>query len=76
MRLSTNKSGDLPSYFEKIDEYQSGIKVSSLTQILIDNHEQVARSGEIKYQLQLERFLVFLKKIQKGYEKLRRPFKQ
>ena len=76
LRLLTNKSGDLLSYSDKFVENQSGIKVSSLNQILIDNHEQVTHNWRIKSQLQLERFFfVFLQNIQKDYEKLRLSFR-
>ena len=54
MRILTNKDGHLLSYSDKIGESQNGNKGSSLNQILIDNHEQVANRGKIKGQLSLE----------------------
>ena len=45
MRFLTSKDGDLISYFDEIDETQNAIKRSSLSQMLIDNHEEVDRRG-------------------------------
>ena len=59
------------SYFDRIDESQNGVKGSSLSQILEDNHEEVANRRKIKEYLPLEhifRFCKTFKKITKNLE--------
>ena len=38
MRLVTQKDGDISTYFDRIDENETGINSSSLQQLLINNH--------------------------------------
>ena len=60
MRLTTQKDGDLSSYFDIIDESEAGIDNSSLKQILINNHSEANR-GIIRGHLPLEYIFGFAK---------------
>ena len=48
MRLSTQKDGDLSSYFDKIDATEAGIGDSSLKKMLIDSHTNEDNKGKIR----------------------------
>ena len=53
MRLITQKDGDSSTYFDIIDESENGIIISSLKQILFNNHTDDSR-GVIRGHLPLE----------------------
>ena len=68
MRLVTQKEGDLSTYFDIIDESEDEINITSLRQILINNHTEASR-GLIRGQLPLEYIFGFcrsFKEITKG----------
>ena len=68
MRLVTEKEGDLPTYFDIIDESGNGNKNSSIKQIPIDNHTETNK-GVIRGHLPLEQifgFAIFFIKKTKG----------
>ena len=69
MRLLTQKDGDLSSYFDKIDEAETGIANSTLKHMLIDSHTNDDNKGKIRANLPLEYIFGFcktFKKITKG----------
>ena len=54
MRVLMNIDGDLIPYFDKISETEAGIKNTSLTNLLINNHDIHANEAKTKGQLPLE----------------------
>ena len=66
MRLLICKDGNLVTYFETIDEIQSGFKGSSLNQILMDNQEEVAKIGNVKGHLTLRTYFLILENFRKN----------
>ena len=69
MRASTSKYSDLLSFFDNIEEKENGINISSLKQILINNHTQANR-GNIKGHLSVEHVFGFCKTHKKIIKKL------
>ena len=63
MLFLTSKDGDLKSYFDEIDETQIACKRSSLSQMLIGNHEEVDRGGKPKLHLPVEHKFLCLQNI-------------
>ena len=60
MRALSSKDGILLSHFDNIDETENGIIISSLKQLLIDNHTEDNR-GKIKGHLLIEHIFGFRK---------------
>ena len=58
------------SHFDKINGSQNGSKGSSLNQILIANHEQVAKRGKNKGQLPFEHIFGFCKSFENATKNL------
>ena len=58
MRLVTQNEGDLSRYFDITDETETGFDISSLKQILINNHSD-DKKGIIRGHLPLEYFCGF-----------------
>ena len=56
MKSLTSKDGDLLSHFDKIDESEAEIGITSLHHHPINNHDTPASKGKIKGQLPLENF--------------------
>ena len=54
MRAFSSKGGDLLSHLDKNDEAESEINVTSLEQILVNNHDVAAKKGKIKGLLTFE----------------------
>ena len=65
IRLSTQKDGDLSSYFDKIDEREAGITISTLKHLLIDSHTNDDNKGKIRANLPLEYIVGFCKTFKK-----------
>ena len=65
MRASTSKHGDLFSHFEKIDESETEIEITSLHHHLNSNHELAANKRKIKGYLPLEHIFRFCKTFKK-----------
>ena len=61
MRFLTQKDGDLSSYFDKIDERQTGITDSTLKHMLIDSHTNEDNKGRIRANLPLEHIFASVK---------------
>ena len=64
MRALTSKDGDLLSRFDNIDETEAGSNITSLKQMLFNNHTQ-ANIGKIKGHLPLEHMFGFCKTFEK-----------
>ena len=59
MRLLTRNDGDLIKKFDKVNDSQNGIKGTSLSRILIDDHEIVASRENFEGGLTFEHIFRF-----------------
>ena len=59
MRVFTHKEGDLPSYFDEVDETQRLVGGTSKKQKIINNPSDAGNKGKLKEQLTLEQFCGF-----------------
>ena len=60
MRASKSKDGDFLTHFDKIDESQPQIQITSLKQLLINNHDIALNKGKIEQQFPLQKTLSFV----------------
>ena len=65
MRSLTSKDGDLLSHFDKFNDGDTNAAITSLKQMLIDNHTVAVNRGKVKGQLPLEHIFGFCKTFKK-----------
>ena len=79
MRVLTNKDGHLLSHFDRFNDGDTNpsINITSLKQLLIDNHSVPVNRGKIKGQLLIEDIFGFCKSFKKVTKNLgfHLPFK-
>ena len=66
-RSITSKGSDLLSHFDNfnVGDTNASINITSLKEMLIDNHTVVANKGKFKGQLPLNKYLGFVKHLRR-----------